>query len=271
MRMLAGRAPLALLLIAVLGCNGEDKSARPASESAARGAMSATATSTPTPRRTRQRKKHATARSKVAKVAPAPSPPAAATPAVFVACDPNIRVKAATTTCPFAENVFYEYFQDTAGYVSATTVRAWSPAARRFFSVACAGREPIVCAAGDGAEVRFSAEAMAAYDDSQAVRYASTHDTGVQSPRPAPKAQDRTDLTTLMPARTQAQTFVRLTTASPTSMKARAPPSNARTGRGRIPASAPALAPGTAGSGRGPRVAGRVDWRIQRTAHAHCC
>lgn len=178
MRMLAGRALLALLLIAVLGCNGEDKSARPASESAARGAMSATATSTPTPRQTRQRKKHATARSKVAKVAAAPSPPAAATPAVFVACDPNIRVKAATTTCPFAENVFYEYFQDTAGYVSATTVRAWSPAARRFFSVACAGREPIVCAAGDGAEVRFSAEAMAAYDDSQAVRYASTHDTG---------------------------------------------------------------------------------------------
>jgi hypothetical protein len=29
------------------------------------------------------------------------------------ACDPNIRVKAATTTCGFAENVFYEYWRST--------------------------------------------------------------------------------------------------------------------------------------------------------------
>jgi hypothetical protein len=179
MRKLAWWASLALLLIAALGCNGEGNSSRPASESAARGATSATTTSTPTPRATPRRKKHPTTRSKAAKVATAaPSPPPATTPAVFVACDPNIRVKAATTTCPFAENVFYEYFQDTAGYVSATTVRAWSPAARRFFAVTCVGRSPIICTAGDGAEVRFPAEAMEAYDDSQAVRYASTHDTG---------------------------------------------------------------------------------------------
>jgi hypothetical protein len=183
MRKLAWGVLLALLLMAGLGCGGEGNSSRPASESAARGTSSATtATSTPTPGTTPRRKKRSTTKSKATKVATAPSPPPAANPAVFVACDPNIRVKAATTTCPFAQNVFYEYFRDTAGYVSATTVRAWSPAARRFFSVACAGRKPITCTAGDGAEVRFSAEAMEAYDDSQAVRYASTHDTGDPTP-----------------------------------------------------------------------------------------
>jgi hypothetical protein len=256
MRKLAWGVLLALLLMAGLGCGGEGNSSRPASESAARGTSSATtATSTPTPGTTPRRKKRSTTKSKATKVATAPSPPPAANPAVFVACDPNIRVKAATTTCPFAQNVFYEYFRDTAGYVSATTVRAWSPAARRFFSVACAGRKPITCTAGDGAEVRFSAEAMEAYDDS--LKPSGTHQRTTQATQPRrvarPKTRDRTDPTTSIPARRQPRTSVRHTIASRTTTRVRAQPSNAQTGPGRIPVGAPAPAPGTAASDRSVR------------------
>jgi hypothetical protein len=83
-----------------------------------------------------------------------------------------------TTTCPFAENVFYEYFRKTYGVPSAATITAWSPAAARFYSVHCSGRGLIVCIAGDGAEVRFSTAAISAYGDNQAAVYAANHETG---------------------------------------------------------------------------------------------
>jgi hypothetical protein len=38
----------------------------------------------------------------VSRLRPKPAP-------VFVACDANIKARAATTSCPFAENVFYEF------------------------------------------------------------------------------------------------------------------------------------------------------------------
>jgi hypothetical protein len=107
-----------------------------------------------------------------AKATPAP----AATPVAFASCDVNIRARAATTTCPFAQNVFYEYYQETLGYPASVTVQAWSPRADRFFSVHCAAGSSIVCRAGDGAEIKFSGASVAAYDDEQASRFASTHD-----------------------------------------------------------------------------------------------
>jgi hypothetical protein len=178
MLKLARRASLAILLIAVAGCAQENTS-RTSSGAAAHGpSISAAAKGAPS-RAKRERRTHV-AKRRSAKEAPTgtPAPPQASAPQVFVACDPNITVRAATTTCAFAENVFYEYFQATFGYISATTVRAWSPATRHFFSVKCVGRHAIVCTAGDGGEVHFRAEAVDAYDDSQAERYASTHDTG---------------------------------------------------------------------------------------------
>src|SRR4051794_33981254 len=44
----------------------------------------------------------------------------------FVNCDSNIRAKADTTTCPFAENVYWTYW--TSGE-SSSQLRVWSPAA----------------------------------------------------------------------------------------------------------------------------------------------
>ncbi len=53
----------------------------------------------------------------------------------FVRCDANIKVKQSTTTCAFANNVFYEYWTGD----EAQRVRAYSPAAGRFFRARCAG------------------------------------------------------------------------------------------------------------------------------------
>jgi hypothetical protein len=91
-------------------------------------------------------------------------------------------VKAATTTCPFAENVFYEYFQETYGYPNDVAIRAYSPAAGRHISLRCSGHESVLCRAHDGSVVRFPASAIAAYDDEEAARYASTHETGDDEP-----------------------------------------------------------------------------------------
>ena len=41
----------------------------------------------------------------------------------LTACDANIRVKASTTTCPFAQNVFYEYWAGG----SPSSITAYSP------------------------------------------------------------------------------------------------------------------------------------------------
>jgi hypothetical protein len=100
-----------------------------------------------------------------------------ATPSVatYVACDPNITVKVATTTCPFAQNVFYGYWNADGG-----DFRAYSPASQESYDIACDGGATIVCTAGDGAEVRFSPRAVALYDQAQADSYAASHDLGPQ-------------------------------------------------------------------------------------------
>jgi hypothetical protein len=122
-----------------------------------------------------KRRRHATK-------TPLPTATPTPKPVAFVSCDANIRVRAATTTCPFAENVFYEYYEETFGYPAAVTVRAWSAAAAQWFSVHCSGEAAIDCRAGDGAQIKFSGASVAAYDDEQANRYASAHDIGDREP-----------------------------------------------------------------------------------------
>jgi hypothetical protein len=177
MGTLAWRAPLVVLLIGVAGCSADTGSSPSPRGGAAHGPSVAAAARSQTPAKSREKPKSSRHHRHAAVARSSPSPSAQVAP-TFVSCDANISVRAATTTCPFAENVFYELFQATAGYISATTVRAWSPATRRFYSVHCSGGRSIVCTAGDGGEVRFPSEAMDAYDDSQAARYASTHETG---------------------------------------------------------------------------------------------
>jgi phytoene/squalene synthetase len=49
---------------------------------------------------------------------------------VLTPCDSNIKVDATTTTCEFAENVFYEYWRATQSD-DGSSIDAYSPTARR--------------------------------------------------------------------------------------------------------------------------------------------
>jgi hypothetical protein len=98
----------------------------------------------------------------------------------FVACDSNISARNATTTCPFAENTFYEYWSSG----EALSIRAYSPATRQSYRLKCRGGTTVRCTAGDGAEVRFPASAVWAYTDDQARSYAANADLGPADPTP---------------------------------------------------------------------------------------
>ena len=169
----AGVAAVFLVIGAALSPTKHHNASAPA-----RGDVQTTETgAAPTPTSQRRHRRHHRHRRQQLTVASTASPTATAAP-TFVACDANIRARAATTTCGFAENVFYEYYEKTLGYATSTSVRAWSPAAASFFRVHCLDGTVVRCLAGDGAEIRFSSSAVAAYDDSQAAAYVASHDTG---------------------------------------------------------------------------------------------
>ena len=101
--------------------------------------------------------------------------PPAPVKAAFVNCDANIEAKAATTTCPFAENVFWTYWTDGQ---SSSPAPVWSPAAHASFETTCEGSVQVVCTTSDNAVVRFSQTAVDAYSATQADTYAGSHDLG---------------------------------------------------------------------------------------------
>jgi hypothetical protein len=111
------------------------------------------------------------AHKRVSKTRSAASKP---TSSAFVACDSNISARRQTTSCPFAENTFYEYWASG----ESGTIRAYSPATERSYRLTCRGGTMVRCTAGDGAEVRFSSAAVSAYTDSQARAYAASADLG---------------------------------------------------------------------------------------------
>jgi hypothetical protein len=155
--------------MALAGC-GDTPSPRADQSAAARSpTASATAveTATPTPQKHRVRRHR-------------PAATATAAPPALQACDPNITVRAATTTCGFAQNVFYAFYMDGVSFETQNGLRAYSPASGQDYAVACAtdGAENVTCVAGDGGEVHFNLAAVRVYDDIQAARYASTHDLG---------------------------------------------------------------------------------------------
>ena len=93
----------------------------------------------------------------------------------FVNCDPNIEAKVATTTCPFAENVFWAYW--TSG--EASSLRVWSPAVNASLTTTCEGDGTrVTCRTSDNAVVRFPQAAVDQYSQNQADAYASSHDLG---------------------------------------------------------------------------------------------
>lgn len=128
----------------------------------------------------REREAEATATPSAA-ATPTPTPTATPAPASLTACDANIRVRSATTTCRFAENVFLAYWMDTADpgvFALGSRLPAYSPAAGRTLTVRCRGLRSVICRGGDGALIRFQRSAVDAYNSRDAARYASSHDTG---------------------------------------------------------------------------------------------
>jgi predicted Rdx family selenoprotein len=92
------------------------------------------------------------------------------------ACDANIKAKRATTTCTFAENVFYAYWlneEEPGVFADSPGFPAYSRAAGRTFYVGCSGTSMIVCRAGDGGYVTFPVAAVSAYTVAEAKRYAA--------------------------------------------------------------------------------------------------
>lgn len=125
----------------------------------------------------------------IEKTTPQPSapPPKKATPRAtpeFKQCDANIQVRAATTTCEFAQNVFWHYWTDG----QSPSLSVYSPAAGATLSTSCsASGARVVCTTADRGLVRFSQAAIDSYSSDQAATYASTHDLG-PDPQTEPEA-----------------------------------------------------------------------------------
>jgi hypothetical protein len=100
----------------------------------------------------------------------------APTATAMTACDANILAKRGTTSCPFAQNVFYEYWQ--AEQNGDDAVRAYSPVTQRTYDLACVAAATVVCRGGDGSEVRFSRASLDGYDTAQADAFRCAHDLG---------------------------------------------------------------------------------------------
>jgi hypothetical protein len=146
------------------------------------GAVALAACGSDTPRPTGEAARAAATSRPVATVDPAEAPRTSKTKRrrhriALTACDANIKIKAATTTCAFAQNVFYEYWQ-AAQSDDGSFIRAYSAASRRTYALQCSERTVITCRANDGSYVAFPAGAVDAYDANQATRFACSHDLG---------------------------------------------------------------------------------------------
>jgi hypothetical protein len=101
----------------------------------------------------------------------------------LVACDADVRIKAATTTCAFAENVFYEYWRGLE-YSEVSDIKAFSPALGRFLAIDCDHGDAVECRTDAGALVRFPQTAVAAYTIENAAKYSRGHKVS-DEPHPA--------------------------------------------------------------------------------------
>ena len=94
----------------------------------------------------------------------------------FINCDSHIQAEAGTTTCPFAQNVFWTYWTNGE---SSDPAEVWSPAAHATFATTCElDSAQVICNASDDATVKFPQAAVDLYSQEQADAYASTHDLG---------------------------------------------------------------------------------------------
>jgi hypothetical protein len=107
-----------------------------------------------------------------------------ATPTVqsaFAGCGGYLEALAGTTSCEFANNVFYSFYEAQPD----RQFSAYSPATGELYDVSCTGGSEITCRGGQGAQVRFPMSAVDLYTDGDAVAYASSHDVGTAVPAAA--------------------------------------------------------------------------------------
>ncbi len=164
------RALLALLVgsaLALTACGGgQDDRQRSSTASATARATAATPTATPTPEST------PTTTSSLRKSKARSASSSRPTRPLYVACDANIEVKAATTTCPLAQNTFYEYWYSR-NYKELESFAAYSASADKWLDMTCHGNSRVTCEADDGSVVRFPMSALRGYTTEAADRYAA--------------------------------------------------------------------------------------------------
>jgi len=171
-RVLALALPAALLPLLVGGCGGEAQEARTVT-------VEKQVTVTQQPVASHHRRKRSTAGKGTTRAN------------AFVDCDSNIQAKAATTTCPFAENVFWSYWNSGE---SSSPLHVWSPAAQASFATTCdSDGAQVLCTTSDGAGIKFFQSAVDRYSQSQADAYASTHDLGPDPSEDTPNTDSAPD------------------------------------------------------------------------------
>lgn len=94
---------------------------------------------------------------------------------MYKRCDENILAKNSTTSCSFAQNVFWSYWT----FSNTDSLDVWSPASVDAFEVSCSdGVTMVRCTTSDGAAVKFSLSAVDNYNQAAADAYGSSHDLG---------------------------------------------------------------------------------------------
>lgn len=106
-------------------------------------------------------------------------------PSGWKSCDQDISALARTTSCPFAENTFYEYWKATGGKPAPRerTVQVWSPATKVSYTQDCTDHaREVDCTHHEGDGVRFSQASVTAYTQGEAKAFAASGTLGPQSP-----------------------------------------------------------------------------------------
>ncbi len=100
-------------------------------------------------------------------------------------CDTSIVVNS-VTSCAFAENVFYEYYESVRAQTRPKSLRAHSPTTGQDYSLSCSLRQGVVGCLGEPLAtdiyISFPGAAIASYTEAQASAYARSHDLGHPAP-----------------------------------------------------------------------------------------
>jgi hypothetical protein len=92
----------------------------------------------------------------------------------FASCEGFVEALVETTSCDFANNVFWTFYEARPEQV----FPVYSPATGKSYEVTCGGDFVVTCTGGAGAKVRFPMSAVEGYTERDATAYADSHDLG---------------------------------------------------------------------------------------------